>query len=240
MAARYGVALAASTAIAFVVIVPPAHWMQGVCDEIAINWAGPVVIGGLGLALAASVGPAHAAWRTGLLLATGGAALALFLAIEPRCVRGPYALMDPALWQVWLAHVTEMQPWLAMTRNSPAMGAGFAAFPLVALACTLWLAREGAIRRNFGLQVAAAMMVVALIMMMMAIKMSAYALWLGMPAVAASVLRLTDRLQISTFAARLFASIMLGPAVLSVAALTVVQAAARVPAESEDHRVEAG
>ena len=42
-AADYGLALAASSVVAFFVIVAPAHWTRGVCDAIAINWVALVV-----------------------------------------------------------------------------------------------------------------------------------------------------------------------------------------------------
>ncbi len=51
---RYGVALAASSLAGFFAIIGPAHWASGMCDEIAINWVALTVVGGLGLALAAT------------------------------------------------------------------------------------------------------------------------------------------------------------------------------------------
>ncbi len=41
--------------------------------------------------------------RFASVLVVGAAAIALFAAIEPRCLRGPYAMIDPAVWPVWLA-----------------------------------------------------------------------------------------------------------------------------------------
>ena len=54
------------------------------------------------------------------------AALALFLWIEPRCLRGPYAMMDAAVWPIWLAHVHEMKPLIALTAESPLTGIAIA------------------------------------------------------------------------------------------------------------------
>lgn len=47
----YGLALAASTALAFLVSVGPAHWTRSECDAIAVNNAAAVVCAGLLLSL---------------------------------------------------------------------------------------------------------------------------------------------------------------------------------------------
>jgi len=128
-AAHYGAALAASSVVGFLVIVAPAHWTRGVCDAIALNWVALVVIGGLGLAFAARCAFERAAVRAVCVGAAGSVATGVFLAIQPACLHGPYAMMDPAVWPIWLAHVREMQPLIPLMAKSPLTAIAIAAFP---------------------------------------------------------------------------------------------------------------
>ena len=115
---EYGLALAAASLAGFLILVGPDRWSRAACDEIAINWLALTVIGGTGLALAARFASDDARVRCMQMLLAGGVAVALFLWIEPRCARGPYAMMDPVVWPIWLAHVHEMKPLIALTVES--------------------------------------------------------------------------------------------------------------------------
>ena len=88
----------------------------------AINWLALAVIGGLGSRARRAIRQRRR-WRVRLACSAARRPprrSALFLWIEPRCLRGPYAMMDPAVWPIWLAHVREMQPLLALTGREPA------------------------------------------------------------------------------------------------------------------------
>src|SRR5262249_59433080 len=106
----YGLAVAAATLAAFLVSVGPDRWTHTACDAIAVNLVGAVVVGGLALALLSSFRCENRATRAAAVAATGIATLAVFTAGDPRCPRGPYALMDPAVWASWLGHRPPMQP----------------------------------------------------------------------------------------------------------------------------------
>src|SRR6478752_7565604 len=97
-------------------------------------------------------------------LAAGAIAAAAFAVIEPRCLRGPYALMDAAVWPIWLAHVREMKPLIALTIESPLAGIAIGTFPLTALIAAFVLARSRAMRHDFGFLVASAAFLVAGVM----------------------------------------------------------------------------
>jgi hypothetical protein len=239
--ACYGVSLAVSTAAAFFVIVGPDHWGRTECDAIAVNWAVPVVAAGL---LMGVVGSAIASERRALRLAAvgvcGGIAALAFVLIEPRCLGGPYAMMDPQLRATWLSHIAEMQPLVAIMRTSPDVAAAIATFPVAAALVTLLLAREPATRRDFAFLVAATELLVACALMLAAAKMSMYAIWLGMPLVAAFALRVFAWLRIENLAARAFAAMLLTPALLSAGAIAAVQAAGNPASQESDSRVLAG
>jgi hypothetical protein len=100
------------------------------------------------------------------------------------------------------------------------------------------LARDPAERREFAFLVAAAVVLVACVLTVSVAKMSMYAMWLGMPLVAALALRLFALLHLENLAARAFAAMLLTPTVLSAFAIATVQAAAgHPPTEERDSRV---
>jgi hypothetical protein len=239
--ARYGWSLAASTAAAFFVIVGPDHWGRSVCDAIAVNWAVPISLAGVLMGIA---GSALASERRTVRVATiaiiAAAAALAFIAIEPRCLAGPYAMMDPELHAIWFSHVSEMQPLSVIMRDSPVIAAAIATFPAAAALAALLLARERALRRDFGFLVTAGVLLAACAMTVAVAKMCMYAMWLGMPVVAVLALRLFARLRLENLAARAFAAMLLTPAVLSAGAIAAVQAAGNPAVEEHDSRVLGG
>ena len=224
-AADYGFALAASSLAGFLVIVGPGHWTRGMCDQIAINWIALTAIGGGGLALATRFASERMAVRGAGILALGVIAAALFIVIEPRCLRGPYAMMDAAVWPIWLAHVREMKPLLVLTAESPLTAIAIATFPATALVAALMLARTSELRADFTFLTATAAFLVALIATFAAIKASFYATWLGMPLVACFALHLFSALRLQALLPRAAVGLLLTPAVLSLGAITIANAA---------------
>jgi len=221
----YGLALTACSLAAFFVIAAPDHWTRAACDEVAVNWLALTVVGGGGLALAARFAAERTATRGMQLLLVGAAAVSLFVWIEPRCLRGPYATMDPAVWPIWLAHVREMKPLVTLTLESPLTGIAIATFPLAALIAALVLARSGAMRSNFAFLAATAAFVVATLTMLAAVKAASYAIWLAMPLVAVFALQLFEWLRLRSLAPRMAVGLLLTPAVLSLGTITIADAA---------------
>lgn len=239
--ARYGWALAASAAAAFLVIVGPDRWGRTECDAIAINWAAPVVIAGVLMGLAgARVASEQVMRRAAAAAAIGAAAGLAFVLIEPRCLAGPYAMVDPQLRAVWLSHIAEMQPLGAIAHSKPDVAAALTAFPAAAAIATLALAFVPALRRDFAFLVTAAVLLVACALTVSVAKMSMYAMWLGMPPVAALALRLFVLLRLRNLVARAFAAMLLTPTVLSAFVIATVQAAGHPVAGETDGRVTTG
>ena len=224
-AGDYGLALAASSVAGFFVIVGSDHWIRAACDEIAVNWLALTVVGGASLALAARLASEQAHVRCMQMLLTGGLAMALFIWIEPRCLRGPFAMMDAAVWPIWLAHVREMKPLLTLTLESPLTGIAIATFPLTALIAGLVLAGSRAMRSDFGYLAATAAFVIATATMLAAVKVASYAIWLAMPLVAVFALRLFEWLRLQSLAPRMAVGVLLTPAVLSLGTITIAEAA---------------
>jgi lysylphosphatidylglycerol synthetase-like protein (DUF2156 family) len=209
----------------FFALVGPPSWGHAVCDALAINWIALVGIGGLGLAAAGTVASPRAMVRLGFALAIGVAAAGVFLALEPRCLKGPYAMMDSDVWSMWLSHVREMQPLILLLFKTPVTGAAVAIFPAVAVAAALFLLRDPANRRDFAHLAATAVLIVAFLTTLAAVKAYSYATWLGMPLVAAFALQLFGMLRVDSVVPRFALSLLLTPAVLSVGALGIAQAA---------------
>jgi hypothetical protein len=221
----YGLALAVSTLSAFLVSIGPDRWGRTACDAMAVNWMEPVVAAGVLLAWAGGVLPGRrAATRWLAVVGIAAVSAAIFIALEPRCLRGPFAMVDPALSAVWMSHIREVQPLLVVLQRDPTVAAAVLVFPVVALIAAAVLAREPEMRRNGGYLVAAAGTLAGFALMFAAVKGFNYAIWIGMPLVAAAALRLFASLKLTSVTARLFTAIMLTPAALSSGAIAAVEA----------------
>jgi hypothetical protein len=225
-AAGYGLALASTSVLAFLVIVEPGHWGRGVCDAIAVNWLALVVTGGLGLWLAGTLLTSdRMPLRLAATAATAATAVGLFLWIEPRCLKGPYAMMDPEVWAIWLAHVREMQPLIPLLAKSPLTAIAIGTFPVAALLAALVLLRSAEMRRDFAYLAASAALAAAVLTTLAAIKSYSYATWLGMPLVAAFALHLFAALRLHNLVPRFAVGLLLTPAALSIGAISIANAA---------------
>jgi hypothetical protein len=236
---RYAFATGVTTFAAFFIAVSPHYWGRSVCDALAINLAMPVVLVAFMLHLGARTAEPHLWSRVVLVAVAGAAAAATFVLIEPRCVAGPFALIDPAVRPIWLSQVHEMQPLVAFARDMPVKAAAIMAFPLAAFLSAALLARDVGLRRDFGFVVAAAAFALSLLTTIAAIKAYNYPMWLGMPLVAAVAPRLFAALKLQTVTARLVGTVLLTPMVLSAGAVGLAEAAGR-QASAEGRTAEQG
>ncbi|HWM47661.1 MAG TPA: hypothetical protein VNR11_12200 [Xanthobacteraceae bacterium] len=232
----YGVALAVGVAAAFAVSVAPAHWTASACDMIAINLALPAAAAGLGLALAAvRLARASANARAGAVVATGALALALFAALEPRCLRGPFAMMDPAVWPIWLAQVNEMQPLGQVFRKDLLTALWLAAYPALGLVALAVLVLDDARRRDAAFLTAAAALVVAMATTLATVKGAPYAIWFAIPPVAALAIALFARFALDSLLARFAVVMLLTPTAVSGAAAALAVALGQESPATREH-----
>jgi hypothetical protein len=224
-AVQYGLALAAGSLATFAATVAPGHWTRVLCDSFAVNWLVLVVVGGLGLALAARHASGRPSLRLGCALAIGAVACALALSFDPRCAGGPYTVIDPAAWPIWLAHVHENRSLLEALGDRPLTAIAIMTFPAFACIAAAALMSKPGSRRDFGFLVAAAVFFVAAIMTVEAIRSATYATWLGMPLVAAFALQLFAALRLQRLVPRVAVGVMLTPAALSFGAISIANAA---------------
>jgi hypothetical protein len=220
----YGLALAASTALALLISVGPDRWMLNRCDAIAFNNAVAAVSAGLVLALAASLKHADGVTRFFAVAGAGCLAAAAFVLLEPRCAQGPFAMVDPAIRPVWHDHVRAMQPLHAMFKVSPLTAVAIAAFPALALLAMLKLMTERKLRHDFGFLTASFVFLAAAATTAAAVRGYSYAMWLGMPLVAGLALQLFVAWQIERFVPRLATGLLFTPLAISAGAITIAHA----------------
>jgi hypothetical protein len=204
--------------------VAPTNWTITHCDAIASNSLAGGVFAGLALALAAKLQPLRPMMRGLAVAVSGTLALAVALALDPRCLHGPFVRVDPAIWPMWLDDVREMRPLLPLFRVNPLTAAAIAAFPAAALLATGALLAQADLRREFGLWAAAAAFITAAFTTVAAIRGFSYAIWLGMPLVAALAPRLFALLRLRVLPDRVVASLMLTPMALASGAITIADA----------------
>jgi hypothetical protein len=223
---RYGWSLAASIVAAFFVSVGPAHWTRSLCDNLAFNSAAAIAAGGVVLAIAASLPNKSIMMRGAGVAAAAVTALAILIASEPRCLAGPYVMVDPAIWPIWLVDVRENQPLMRVLAENPLTGVAIAAFPFAALVAAFSARARGErppanshFLRPWRFSSSPSATTI------LAIRAYSYAMWLGMPLMAVAGLRLFAALQLNTLWARVIAGLFLTPLALSSGAITVAAAA---------------
>jgi hypothetical protein len=221
--ATYGRWLVASAGAGFFLTIGPQFWLRHTCDSIAVNTLAAIVGGGVVLVLAGWL--KHRDKLTRLFAVAGAAAVAIaaLFMIEPACSHGPFGMVDPAIWPIWLSEVREMQPLVSVFQKNPLTGAAIAAFPALAVLATMLLL-NGKERHDAGFLTAAGVFMIAVAVTFGAIRGFSYAIWFGMPMVAAMALRMFAALNLVSIFARACAALFLTPLVMSSSAITVVHA----------------
>jgi hypothetical protein len=218
----YGLSLAGSTLIAFLVSVGPDHWATSLCEQLAFNSAAAVIVAGLGIALAGSVAQGLSA-RCTAVAATAAAAVAVGLWPEPRCIGGPFAIMDPTVRELFLNDISEMQSLGRMLQLEPLSGIATASFPALSVLAVLLVAKE--FRRDFGFLTAAAAFMLASATMVVVSKYYNYTLWLGVPLVAVAMHQVFAWLKLRSLLGRFVAALLATPMTVTLGAITLASAA---------------
>jgi hypothetical protein len=192
-AIAFGLSLAASAALVFTVQTPPWRWGLAVCDAMGLNLVLGLVVGGLGLAGAAlACGSAKAPVRAAAAGTAGALALIAYLALDPNCLRGPMAEIDPRLFPIWLNHVQELMPWPQLIDASREHFVLDVLTAMLGLATWVWMLRRPARRTDFAWLLSGALLLLATAMDAMAGRMESYLLWFAVPVVAAALTALSE------------------------------------------------
>lgn len=137
----FGVGLVGSSAVMFVMLVPPAEWFSPVCDAMGAPFLGLSVAGG-GVALALAGVPAGLAStlarRFGVASALGMVAIAALALLFPACAGGSYGVLNADTGNLWISQISEARSLFDLWGDDPSMilsvaGAAFAGLIAAAL-----------------------------------------------------------------------------------------------------------
>ncbi|MEO5805589.1 hypothetical protein [Devosia sp.] len=118
----FGLSFAAAALVHMAIALPPSRWLVPACDALSIFYVGAAVVVGV-LFTGLSVWPKAAVSPWPKLIAaviTGAIGIAAVLAIDPLCLHGPYASLDPWLISHWIDAIAEAKPWWNSLWDLPA------------------------------------------------------------------------------------------------------------------------
>jgi hypothetical protein len=187
-AGAYGLALAGSSLAFFLIQTPPWRWSMPFCDALAMNLVAALAVAGLGLALAGALGERLSARARVLLLAgVAAAAGAVYLGLDPACVHGPFADMDPRVRPFWFDRIQEVQTLPVMFRL--AHYDAILAMTMIAMTCGagVSLAARGWPRPTTAAVTSLALVIAAGITAYLTWRMQDYVDWIGMPVLGAAL-----------------------------------------------------
>lgn len=174
-ARRYALALASTALLAFAAQTPPRLWTTTACDMLSVNLLAGLVSASLGLFIA-SIVEGSRLLRFAAVLAAGGIALAVYLLLDPSCVAGPFAHMDPRLNGIWLDHVVEVMNLPHFYASRPAFAAALLAPAVLALvAFAIAAIRQPGLLKSPALILVLAVCAAALISGLFAVRALSYA-----------------------------------------------------------------
>ncbi len=193
-AIAFGLTLVASTAAAFLVQTPPQRWGVPACDALGENLAVGAVLAGLGLAAAAwAVRRRSWPWRLAALTVAGGAALAVYVALDPRCTHGIFADVDPAIRPFWLDHVNEVKTWSRLWKDDRTDALAMAMAALMGLGAWAALGLVPARRRDPAWWMMGGALLLGVVAAWTAVRMRGYLEWFAVAPLAVAAAELGSR-----------------------------------------------
>jgi len=185
-AARAMSAAAITMSMALAATMRSSRWMPIRCDAMAINVPLAVACCAIGL------------WwidrtrygRIGRFAIAGTSAIvavALFAALEPACLRGPFAQVSPEVHRLWLDHVMETKSVFAIVESNAPLGWSFIVFTVLGAAAQIVEARR---RPGSGAALGAGITVLAFVLGCWQVKLMPYASWRAATALAVFVAHL--------------------------------------------------
>ena len=233
----YLTAFSAAATLALGLTVAPGRWLMPACDFISPVYVVPlwgalaVALAGRRLGLDGSRRGIGTIVGTMALVPVAGVAM-----LEPACLRGPYAAVDPRLFTLWMDHLIEARSAFALFRAEPAAAAAVLAAPLAALALTPVLLFRHADRQAAAVVLAALALAVATALMQVRTLPFA-AIFSGPPLAAAAALVVERfwRLRLDRAWAYALAGLVANPVALTALAAVPAQALAGPGAASDPH-----
>ncbi len=212
----FGLALAGSAIAGLALAQPPERWLSHTaCDAMAVNLAVPVAAAGIALAILSRPAMTRHGPMARLLILTPAPLLAglLFYALDPACLKGPFARVDPALFPIWLNNVKEIDGIGDFIRDGNfSTLVLYHSYPLVALAAGLLLAfLRPAVIRPGVFMLLLAVHALTVLLGLKAVRLMSYAIWLSLPVMGLVLAVLWQRLTITILPRRILLGIVLSP-----------------------------
>lgn len=208
----FGGALAGTSALVFLVDVPPSAYAAGACDAFS---AAHLIAAGLGGALApllAALTPHTAGWgvRLGAAAIAGLAVLGVLACSYPACLHDPMAGVDPLLRTRWLADVGEALPLARLIALDPAAGIALALTLVCGVAATVAALASAAPAQRAPWAALLLLAFVGVLGTAYQVRVAASACALAVPGVAWATLRCFDRLAVKPGRPALLAATIVG------------------------------
>ena len=190
----YMLALAVTMTLAHVIQTPPDRWFVSACDAMAINLVGASITGAVALCLLMQATKMRdSRFRAAAALGAGIAAGCVYVLIQPACLHGPFAEVDPRIRSFWLDHVTEVANLPTLFRRNAEQAIYEVATAVAGLAGLIVLFLTARRAPGFALMTAVALLVLSVAVGMMAVRMSVYASWFATPIIAVAAASLARR-----------------------------------------------
>jgi hypothetical protein len=187
-AAAYGLTLAGVMLAAFAIQTPPWRWSVVACDALALNLVGGLGLAGLGLAVIAHLGAKRPFWvRLALLAILGVATVSVYLGLDPHCVHGFFADIDPRIRPIWLNYVNEVRPIQWFWSHDQALAVTVATPWVVGAIAWIGLGLKRT-RRTQTYWLIGVLLAMGIAAGATAVRMSGYAEWFAAPLTAVAVL----------------------------------------------------
>ncbi len=211
---HYALSLMIGLIVLFFATIGPVRWLNVHCDAFAFNLIAAIAPAAAALVIGSFVAASGIWPRAIIVVLAAMIALAMVVAIEPRCLLGPYALIDQRVWSLWLSSVFENQPLTQAVISSPARIMPMLAFPVMSLVALIVLTRRKAARSDFAVLVLGAVFLTSWLTVYIAVRAIPYAIWLGFPVVAAAAVAVFQAAQSSRPWGQPALALLLSPFVL--------------------------
>lgn len=200
-------AFALSISVAFFATISPGSWSTVTCDALSLNVVLLSTTAAAGLVATLHLRPRPSLEvRLAALAAAAITALAVFAAVEPACLKGPFGQLDRDVWPIWLDHVRETNGilWLAATLPLPA-----AVYVMHAAICSAAAIAVFRRDRDWGTLLLAVLVVISSLLSLWQVKLMPYAALLGIPLLAVWIARFTGSAGLSAGMGRLAGAVLL-------------------------------
>ena len=229
----YVAALAAATVLAQGIQTPPDRWMVSACDAIGLNLVAGVLAGAAvllpGMILSRT---RDSRFRALAVALAGAAALGAYVGLDPHCLRGPFADVDPRIRAIWLDHVNEVANWSVLYGRDPSRAVSLAGAAAAGIVATLGLLWQRGRLTDGPWWTTALTFALGLGVGGLAARMTAYPLWFEIPPIAVAAALLAKRYEtaLASFAAIAGALLLTPDGWGAVSQLAANQLAATPPA----------